>query len=642
LTYNRLKKLRHLIDNPFFWNGVERLYVFSQASQDGTDEWLMQYIKDHPEKPVTFWNSWQNRMAIGGRQRMIDRLIYDDLQPDDIVIMLDDDMMCIAPDWLDRLTEPLRNDKTVGASGVQGYFLRWGDGIFGIAPQGECDVINGGWSAYRGEVFLKGVEIDQQYYPFWHADSDMAMQVRKLGYRIVSVGNIGLAHEPHHHERDALWWERRKTFMDKWYGKGYTLAEKQVQEKPQIAVVKPEIVPRTEPDNKPEKLPEKKLDRPLRIVWDARWSASGPTVAKRGIGRHALTAFQAVLEQDHYNQYIILLYKDYDSEFIQPFLDYPNTSVEYFDLGDETWNDEKVLIYQERFNQHLMELRADVYHNPAPNTIMKHSFFHIDACPSVATLYDVIPALFPDEYMPSEFYYRAQTFIANCDRIVSISECSKRDMVKTFEIDPAKISVAYPVVHPQFKKLTTFNGAKETYHLPEKFAVTVSGLGHNKNLPRILEAFGKHPEIPLVIICHLDVWEAEDIERLIALSNANAKILGYISDEHLIEIYNMAHICVHPSIYEGFGLPPAEAMACGTPVIISDSSSLPEVGGMAALYCDAEDVESIAETIEDAWKFEGDEYIMWSEQAIEHVKKFNVGQLSSVTIQAYREAVNAS
>ena len=225
LTFNRLKMLRSLIDNPLFWSGIDHLFVFSQASADGTDEWLTEYQANHPDKPMTVWQSWQNRMAIGGRQRMIDRMIGWGLQADDAVIMLDDDMMCISPEWSQRLVQPLRDDTKVGAVGVQGYFVGFGEEAFNDAPTGEVDVVNGGWTAYRGQVFLEGVEFDQQYYPFWHCDSDLAMQIREKGYKIISVGPVGLAHAAHHPKVTNLWEERRQIFVNKWQGKGLTRNE---------------------------------------------------------------------------------------------------------------------------------------------------------------------------------------------------------------------------------------------------------------------------------------------------------------------------------------------------------------------------------------------------------------------------------
>jgi glycosyltransferase involved in cell wall biosynthesis len=231
LTHNRLQKLRHLIDNPHFWHGFDRLFILSQASEDGTDEWLRKYQQGNRDKPLTVWTSWQNRMAIGGRQRMIDRMIGYGLQANDVVVMLDDDMMPISPYWCDRLVSPLHMPM-VGAAGVEGFNVHFDKrGLFMPSPPGQVDVCNGGWTAYRGAVFLDGMEIDQDYYPFWHADSDMCMQILAQGRKVMKVGRVGLAHAAHHRAITPLWEERRDMFIGKWRGKGLTKREKEAAQK---------------------------------------------------------------------------------------------------------------------------------------------------------------------------------------------------------------------------------------------------------------------------------------------------------------------------------------------------------------------------------------------------------------------------
>lgn len=230
LTYNRLRMIRRLLDNPMFWSpGIDQVIVRSQACEDGTDEWLREYAAAHPERPIELQFSSENRMAIGGRNDMFESLVSR-LERDDIFVTLDDDMIPISPRWLDKLTAPLRENAEVGAAGVEGFITTFGPGIFMHAPEGEVDVINGGWSAYRGAVLLDGCRYDEQYMPFWHADSDFAMQVLEKGWKTIKVGRIGLAHSPHHRKVDELWKSRREIFLGKWKGRGLTAREKQYAE----------------------------------------------------------------------------------------------------------------------------------------------------------------------------------------------------------------------------------------------------------------------------------------------------------------------------------------------------------------------------------------------------------------------------
>jgi glycosyltransferase involved in cell wall biosynthesis len=227
LTYNRLRMLRRLIDNPMFWSPqIDQVIVRSQACADGTDQWLREYAAAHPERPIELQFADQNRMAIGGRNDMFETLVGR-LERDDIFVTLDDDMIPISPHWLEKLTSPLRENPEVGAAGIEGFWTTFGPGIFMHAPEGEVDIINGGWSAYRGAVLLDGCRYDEQYLPFWHADSDFAMQVLEKGWKLVKVGRIGLAHSPHHRKVDELWQSRRDIFLGKWRGKGITSREKE-------------------------------------------------------------------------------------------------------------------------------------------------------------------------------------------------------------------------------------------------------------------------------------------------------------------------------------------------------------------------------------------------------------------------------
>ncbi|HLB31177.1 MAG TPA: glycosyltransferase family A protein [Gammaproteobacteria bacterium] len=224
LTHNRLNKLRHLIDNPFFWRGFDECVVLAQGCDDGTNEWLSQYATAHPDKQMILWQSWQNLRAIGGRQRMVDRMLHW-LDTDDIVIMLDDDMLPISPEWARRLCQPILDDPEIGASGVGGHDITWGPQLIHEVEPGWCDVVNGGWTAYRASLFLEGVEFDQAYLPFWHCDIDLAMQIRQKGYKIWCTGRVGLAHEAHHWDMDEHYAARCKMFKDKWMGKGLTQIE---------------------------------------------------------------------------------------------------------------------------------------------------------------------------------------------------------------------------------------------------------------------------------------------------------------------------------------------------------------------------------------------------------------------------------
>ncbi len=176
-------------------------------------------------------------------------------------------------------------------------------------------------------------------------------------------------------------------------------------------------------------------------------------------------------------------------------------------------------------------------------------------------------------------------------------------------VDPRKVTVIYPGVEPHFRPVTdmaTLDAVRSRYRLPPRFILHVGTLEPRKNLPRLIEAFhqfqvssskfqGKKPNLKLVLAGGKG-WLYEGIFETVArfgLADA-VHFPGFIDDADLPVLYSLADLFVYPSMYEGFGLPPLEAMACGTPVVASAASSLPEVVGDAGLLVPPTDVEALA------------------------------------------------
>jgi glycosyltransferase involved in cell wall biosynthesis len=244
--------------------------------------------------------------------------------------------------------------------------------------------------------------------------------------------------------------------------------------------------------------------------------------------------------------------------------------------------------------------RPDVYHAP-------HYILPI-AVPSrsVVTIHDCIHLMFP-QYLPNRAAYayaRAAMWSAvrRSDRILTVSEASKRDIQHFFDVRPGKIVVVPNAIDEQFSVTPSEEQVarvRERYQLDHRFVLYVGNIKPHKNLVRLIEAFsalrtGELEDVKLLII-------GDEISKLPALRRAvhhhklhkHVRFLGYLSDETLGILYRLAAVFVFPSLYEGFGLPPLEAMACGTPVVTSNLSSLPEVTGGAAELVDPYDVNSI-------------------------------------------------
>ncbi len=224
----------------------------------------------------------------------------------------------------------------------------------------------------------------------------------------------------------------------------------------------------------------------------------------------------------------------------------------------------------------------------------------------VLTVHDVSFFLFP-EYHPLK---RRLTFKAlfprsleQADQIITDSDSTKRDLVEHFHVPADKITTVHLGVDPTFAPASEAQAAPIMAKHGVRFGAYLLYIGTvepRKNLPRLIQAYhlfraNGSQSLPLVLV-GANGWLNQDLFREIDKSRwkDHIKILGYVAKTDLPALYSGAAAFVYPSIYEGFGLPPLEAMACGAPVITADNSSLPEVVGDAALLVDAYDVEAIA------------------------------------------------
>jgi glycosyltransferase involved in cell wall biosynthesis len=232
-------------------------------------------------------------------------------------------------------------------------------------------------------------------------------------------------------------------------------------------------------------------------------------------------------------------------------------------------------------------------------------------CRSVVTIHDCIHLMFP-QYLPSRLaltYARTSITLASrrATRVLTVSESSKRDILRFVDVPPDKIDVIYNAYDERFgiePREEDVIRVRERYQLHDEFVLYAGNVKPHKNLERLIEAFDLVRKrglghLKLVLI-------GDEISKYAALRRAvhshqlhkYVRFLGYLPEETLAVMYRLAGVFVFPSLYEGFGLPPLEAMASGTPVVTSNISSLPEVAGDAAVLVDPYRPESIADGIE--------------------------------------------
>jgi glycosyltransferase involved in cell wall biosynthesis len=218
---------------------------------------------------------------------------------------------------------------------------------------------------------------------------------------------------------------------------------------------------------------------------------------------------------------------------------------------------------------------------------------------AVVTIHDLGYIHFPEAHPPRqrlELHLSTAWNAHVASRIIAISQATKDDLVRHYRVPEDKIAVVYHGVEPRFRP-TPDPAAPARYGLPSRYLLYLGTLQPRKNLERLVEAYVRLPgDAPALVLAGAKGWYFERIAAVIAKRGLGKRVLlpGYVADDDVPALLTGATALVYPSLYEGFGLPALEAMACGTPVLAADTSSLPEVVGEAGLLVDPLDVDAIA------------------------------------------------
>ena len=221
----------------------------------------------------------------------------------------------------------------------------------------------------------------------------------------------------------------------------------------------------------------------------------------------------------------------------------------------------------------------------------------------VWTIHDLIQLIYPDVYKPGikgRINFEINKFLVKSyvDAIITISETSKKDICRFLGINPDKVNVIYLSAKDIFKK----KKVSKDYNLPKRFALYTGDINYNKNIPNLIKAC-EIAKIPLVIagkqaleIENMDLNHPE-LEHLKGINLKNVIRFGFVSDEDLNDLYNLANVYVQPSLYEGFGFPLLEALACGTPLVATKIQVFVEILGSEVDYVNPNDPHDMARGI---------------------------------------------
>lgn len=289
--------------------------------------------------------------------------------------------------------------------------------------------------------------------------------------------------------------------------------------------------------------------------------------------------------------------------------------------------------------------------------------------PTVVTIFDVIPLIYPRHYPPGIKgrlrFLLQKNKLKNVDAVITISETSRKDIVRFLDIPAEKIHPIHLAPSRQFKRISEdaliHMGVFRKYRLPERFVLYVGDVNYNKNVKGLLKAFAlllaneneptnqrkrvqANEKVGLVLVGKAfkdDIPETREILQLIKELNLEGMVImpGFIPGDDLAGIYNLATVYCQPSFYEGFGLPVLEAMVCGVPVVASRTQALIEIAEGAALFCNPYDPKDMASVL-GAILSKPNLQKRLSEKGLLHIKNFSWEKAVNQTINVYKKVVN--
>lgn len=251
----------------------------------------------------------------------------------------------------------------------------------------------------------------------------------------------------------------------------------------------------------------------------------------------------------------------------------------------------------------IWPLRLDLLHSPDYVPPFRRN------CRSVITVHDLAFLQTP-EILTTEsarYYGQIDRAVRDAEGIIAVSHSTKRDMMNLLAVPAHRVTVVHEAANPVFRPLddaAALNAVRKRYDLPERFILFIGTIEPRKNLPTLIQAYRllrerEGPGLPALVVAGAKGWLFDSVFALVEQLDLVDQVLftGGIPWVDVPALYNLAEAFVFPSLYEGFGLPPLEAMACGTPVIAADVSSIPEVVGEAGLLIDPNDAEGLSEAL---------------------------------------------
>lgn len=381
----------------------------------------------------------------------------------------------------------------------------------------------------------------------------------------------------------------------------------------------------------------------LRVAINAHLVSFGQTYRNAGVSRYTYTLLDGLSRTDTDQRYAVFVNRAESGTPAASQL----TASGRIELVPGPWATkrpaQRVLWEQTTLPEELRSRHIDVFHSPVNVLPLRLP------CASVVTVLDLAFVFYPQYFRPARRIYQ-RTFTSSSARratlVVTIAQSTKRELVERFHTPEERIRVIYPAIDADYQperdpqRLAEF---RARHDLPEHYLLFLGTLEPRKNLATLVEAYARlralDESAPQLVLAGAKGWYYESLfERVRTLGlERHITFAGYVSRDEQPLWYAGADLFIYPSVYEGFGLPIAEALACGTPTITSNVSSMPEAGGPVAVQVDPNDPEGLAHAMR---------RVLADPMAHERVliegpswtRRFTAERMVAEYIDAYREA----
>ena len=364
-----------------------------------------------------------------------------------------------------------------------------------------------------------------------------------------------------------------------------------------------------------------------------------------GIGRYTRALIWELAKIDQKNEYVVFITpedeKEYDEEVRSKNFRKSVVSIKHYSLAEQT-----------KFISVLNKEKLDIVHFLNFN----HPIFYQSKF--IVTIHDLTVLYFPvgrqqkDSFRRWAFKAVMNNAVKRSNKVIAVSKATKNDIIKSLNGNQEKIEVIYEGIDPNYRityntkpvtqeRIDINNVTRYTLHVTKPYLLFLSQWRPHKGLPDLIKAFenlkSKHKIPHQLVIGGKPNPAFPEIPQAIRNSPYASEIItpGFIPEEDLPAIYAGADIFIFPSHYEGFGLPPLEAMACGTPVVAANVSCMPEILGNAAEYFVCKDIDNMAEKISNALKDKSRQKEM-IELGFKQARKYSWAKMAEETLALYR------